>query len=254
MYPLSRMILEEKKMTFEQWLMCVGKSPKSAKNYSQAISSSINKWAKGAHVIKYSITSIETLNEFVSVSENIKKLSIFLTADAKGNGMYSNAPKHYAAYLDDITGQSLSDDIRSISVEQNISETERAQLMNARLGQGKFRKDLIDYWKRCSVTGVNNLRFLIASHIKPWRKATNRERIDVNNGLLLLPNYDKAFDLGYITFNNEGKILISSYLEQPDGFGIKQDQSVAITEGHRVYLKFHRENVFENFIDATGRQ
>ena len=241
-------------MTFEKWLLCIGKSPKSAKNYLQAIEGSISKWAKSSGIIEGSIVDIGSLNEFVLISERIKKLDAFLKFDVRGRGMYSAALKHYAAYLDELTGQTLSDDIVSIISEPNISETTRSQLINARLGQGKFRKDLLNYWKSCSITGFNNSRLLIASHIKPWRKANNKERLDVNNGLLLLPNYDKAFDLGYITFSNEGKILISNHLEQAEEIAIKKGQSICVSEAHIVYLKFHRDHVFENFIDATGRQ
>jgi hypothetical protein len=241
-------------MTFEQWLICIGKSPKSAKNYLQAIEGSISKWAKNAAIIEDSIINIRDLNEFTLISEKIKVLDSFLSFDVKGKGMYSAAIKHYAAYLDELTGQTLTDDIASIVSEKNISETTRSNLINARLGQGQFRKELLNFWKSCSITSFNNPRFLIASHIKPWRIADNKERLDVNNGLLLLPNHDKAFDLGYISFTNEGKILISDSLEKAEDIGIKKCQSIFIKEEHKFYLKFHRDHVFENFIDATGRQ
>ena len=48
------------------------------------------------------------------------------------------------------------------------------------------------------MSGITSTWILIASHIKPWRVSNNNERLDVYNGLLLLPNLDKLFDKGYI--------------------------------------------------------
>ena len=51
------------------------------------------------------------------------------------------------------------------------------------------------------MTGYADTRVLIASHIKPWYRATNEERVNPMNGLILTPNLDKVFDLGLITFD-----------------------------------------------------
>lgn len=60
---------------------------------------------------------------------------------------------------------------------------------------------------------------LVASHIKPWRDSNNQERLDKFNGLLLLANLDKAFDLGFILFTDTGLVMISSQLEEPQFLG-----------------------------------
>jgi HNH endonuclease len=77
-----------------------------------------------------------------------------------------------------------------------------------------------DYWKGCSVTAFPRIDLLVASHIKPWKASNNFERLDVFNGLLLLPNLDRAFELGYISFNEKGTIIISPTLEHPELIGI----------------------------------
>src|SRR5690606_24476070 len=46
------------------------------------------------------------------------------------------------------------------------------------------------------------------SHIKPWKDATNGERTDPNNGLVLSPLYDKLFDKHMISFDEDGKIML----------------------------------------------
>lgn len=92
--------------------------------------------------------------------------------------------------------------------------TERSGLVNSRVGQGAYRKRIIHRWEyKCAVTNFNKLDILIASHIVPWSKATDHERLDVNNGLLLSPTYDALFDKHLITFDNNGKIILSDQIE-----------------------------------------
>src|SRR6058998_3914636 len=66
-----------------------------------------------------------------------------------------------------------------------IGPTFREQLVRARRGQGVFRSNVLLREEYCRVTRVNEPRHLKASHIKPWRDATDSERLDGANGLLL---------------------------------------------------------------------
>jgi hypothetical protein len=89
--------------------------------------------------------------------------------------------------------------------------TESPTLIAGRIGQEKFRKELILLWSgQCSVTKFGEVSLLRASHIKPWKTCNDAERLNKYNGLLLVPNLDAAFDLGYISFTNSGSILINS--------------------------------------------
>jgi putative restriction endonuclease len=74
------------------------------------------------------------------------------------------------------------------------SETERQSLIRARIGQGIFRAEVIAVWQGCSVTGCRIEKLLVASHLVPWKLATNAERLDKFNGLLRTPNLDKLVD------------------------------------------------------------
>ena len=96
-------------------------------------------------------------------------------------------------------------DIEEINSKE-ISKTQKELLMKARIGQGKFRKDLIDLWGKCSVSQFEKVEFLVASHILPWKIATDVERLSKYNGLLLQPNIDKLFDKGFISFDDDGSI------------------------------------------------
>ena len=88
-------------------------------------------------------------------------------------------------------------------------------------------------------------RFLRASHIKPWAVATNQERLDGNNGLMLSPHVDLLFDQGYISFMRSGDVLASEEARSaikawdlgghcPSGFSDDQDR----------YLSYHRQYIF----------
>ena len=77
--------------------------------------------------------------------------------------------------------------------------------------------------------------------------ATNAERLDPHNGLLILPQYDRLFDLGYISFRDDGGILISAVLPRArlPLLGIKEDAGLsAVAAAHRPFLSFHRDRVF----------
>lgn len=138
---------------------------------------------------------------------------------------------------------SMLTDLKSID-ESDSSETEKEELRKARIGQGKFRKNLIDLWNHCSISEFEIVEFLTASHIIPWHKSSNRDRLNKYNGLLLLPNYDKLFDKGYISFDDNGLILLSKKLslESYRKLGIKQtDRLVRIYEENKPFLRIHRE-------------
>ncbi len=140
------------------------------------------------------------------------------------------------------------------TIDQNSSEfialhdTDREQLTTVRVGQNNFRKNLIKIWGKCSVTGVENLEFLHASHIKPWRQSNNEERLSPYNGLLLSPALDTAFDRGFIGFETTGKIVISNKLSREDAgkMAIGQNQRLRqIYPGNLQYLSYHLEHLFD---------
>ena len=232
-------------MNFEKWLVYIGKSVRTAKSYSSAISGSISDWARNAGVITSNLSDMQSVDKFRSIAEKILQLPEFQEKYNKGKGMYSSAMRQFAAYLEDISDETLQEDVEEVINCTGISKTEKSALIGARVGQGKYRSDLIDYWQRCAVTGFSNVRFLIASHIKPWRESGNQERLDPFNGLLLLPNIDKVFDLGFITFTEKGKIIVSEHLEDAENISVTRDMSVAIENEHQAYMKFHRDVIFE---------
>jgi len=133
--------------------------------------------------------------------------------------------------------------------DASLGETERAQLVMARRGQGRFKQNVRRLESRCRVTGVDRLEHLRASHIKPWRESSNEERLDGENGLRLTPTIDHLFDHGFISFENNGSLLVSPTAHRPslDRMGLQQGGRIDVgsfSEGQRQRLEFHRDRVF----------
>lgn len=95
----------------------------------------------------------------------------------------------------------------------DISATTRRALINARLGQGGFRRHMMELWgNRCAVTGCAVPEVLIASHAQAWAEASNTARLDPYNGLLLVASLDRLFDRGLISFGDDGSLLCQPHL------------------------------------------
>lgn len=125
-----------------------------------------------------------------------------------------------------------------------LSSTEKDQMIRARIGQGKFKRDLLKQSDKCRLCSVSDQRFLIGSHIKPWSKCEEKpnERIDPFNGFLLCPNHDSLFDKGLISFNDSGEIIISPSVDTLTRMllNIRDTDVITLDEKHLPYLKWHR--------------
>jgi len=135
--------------------------------------------------------------------------------------------------------------------------TEAVPLVIQRVGQDIFRRGLLDYWEgRCAITGLAVPELLRASHIKPWAKCgSDAERLDVWNGLLLAPHLDAVFDGGFITVADDGAVIVSATLDAAARTVLGLDDALRVRmlhEGHRGYLPWHRERVFESRSGAGG--
>lgn len=101
---------------------------------------------------------------------------------------------------------------------------------------------------KCMVEGLS-YPVLIASHIKPYSHCKNDEpaQFDVNNGLLLSKNMDSLFDLGYMTFDNEGVIIPSKILKEEIVNNLSHYRLLKefINPKRMEYMEYHRNMVFE---------
>lgn len=199
-----------------------------------------------------------------------------LQADGRGNQVYlARVPQPMAEVLigligdkahaiirsasglqSDAGGSSPLRESRDIAIEKAIQaddavpETEKQSLIKSRRGQGLFRERVAAVEPRCRVSGVENPSYRIASHIKPWSKCTNQERLDADNGLLLAPHIDHLFDNGFISFDCDGTLLISPAADSAAlrQMGVPVDVVLNVgpfNEKQKTYLTFHRNEVFK---------
>ncbi len=138
----------------------------------------------------------------------------------------------------------LLEDIQQIDQAHDLPETQRLQLAKARIGQGLFRNLVMLDDPRCRVTGVEDTRLLIASHIKPWRDSTNQERISRYNGIMLSPHVDVLFDRHLLTFEDDGRMRIHASLPKDvlDRWAIHPDKRTnRFRPEQSTFLTHHRQ-------------
>ena len=137
---------------------------------------------------------------------------------------------------------------KEIEAARSIQTEGKEQLIRARMGQGRYREELLRECPYCLITGVSDERFLRASHIKPWIRSSNEERLDPKNGLMLTPTYDFLFDKGFISFGDNGVLLVSPWISPMNQrrLGLSPGKRYRFEwSGRELYLKYHRENIFK---------
>lgn len=137
----------------------------------------------------------------------------------------------------------------------DIGPRECRQLISARVGQGVFRERLERAETTCRVTGIMDRRYLQATHIKPWKDADDREKLDGANGLLLAPHMRLLFERGHISFANDGALLVSQHVNPyvRSAWGLEQPLPARpFSSAQCSYLAYHRQQIFEKI--AGGRR
>ena len=133
-----------------------------------------------------------------------------------------------------------------------IQKTEAERIVKERVGQDIYRDALMNYWGGArAVTGCTLKEALRASHAKPWKDCTSdAERLHVYNGFLLTANL-ALFDKGYISFTDDGLIMVSSVFAfdgaDLQGLGISSEMKLRwIEDRHLEFLGYHHKNVWKN--------
>lgn len=147
----------------------------------------------------------------------------------------------------DLNNIIVAEDSYNYIVSTNEINTDVKRQIIARNGQFLFKQRLLNSQNKCALCEINDVNFLIASHIKPWKDSNHRERLDPNNGLLLCPNHDKLFDSGIISFQDSGKILISNTIDSfnLNAFNILESSSILLSSSAKKNMKWHRKNIFK---------
>ena len=140
-------------------------------------------------------------------------------------------------------------------IPNNITGETRQSMVKTRINQYFFRKMVLaNYGRKCALTGIDISQLLVASHIIPWAE-NEKERLNPENGICLSSLYDKAFDKGLISFNDNGKVLFSRKLKNNVGKDY-YDKYFTSIEGkllaepykyhpNPLFLEWHRDVLFD---------
>ena len=179
---------------------------------------------------------------------NLSYLSVMKLGSADGEVVY------YFRLFHDYLDQFGQVDHPAVGVgegedqEGELPAEERAVVSRARLGQAKYRRALLEECPFCPITMVTDDRILIASHIKPYSHSSAEEKYDPKNGFMFTPTIDYLFDQGFITFEDNKKIVISPWLSKPTvsrlGLRDQTTYSMLPSEGREQYLSYHRASIF----------
>lgn len=193
-----------------------------------------------------STLSFQRVNDlYVRILSDSDKREIYKTSKDASN--IKSALNKYCQFVGGNSEPNLYIEVADVINARNLDQTTKKRIIDARIGQGYFRENVIKVWKGCSISKYEKFDLLIASHIKPWKDSDNKEKLDQYNGLLLKPNYDRLFDKGYISFEDSGDMKISPLLCENDlhAFGVSSsDKLHKVEKEHKFYLAYHRKHRF----------
>jgi HNH endonuclease len=154
-------------------------------------------------------------------------------------------------------GRSLMEDVAEAVIQRrtDISPTQKSDLLRSRHGQGLFRANVEVNEHSCRISGVLDRRHLWARHIKPWCECEDAEKLDGCNGLLLSPHVAHLFERGYISFCDEGDLLVSQEMNPVvlDNWHLQLPLNVGEFRPEQCYyLDHHRREVFQQH--GAGRR
>ncbi len=177
---------------------------------------------------------------------NITYISVVKLANEAGQLVYYF--RLFADYFGDVKHPYLIEkEQNEIEKIENIEE--KITLSRARVGQGRYRTELLKLSPFCPITLVSDDRLLIASHIKPWAKSDGFEKTDPLNGFMLTPTFDFLFDRGFMSFTDDKKTILSPFLSNMtySKLGISDNKTFPHlpTEGRENYLDYHRTEILK---------
>lgn len=173
----------------------------------------------------------------------------------------------------DLTGSKHPNFKQSISNEQikevvkNIQQFEEQEVANYIEGeiispsssrandrpwQSDWKNKVLEETMHCAVSKLSDDRILIGCHIKSvsdcLKEKCGNEK-NTKNGIMMTPTYHKLFDDGFLSFDDQNRILLSTHISsrQYERINLKnlQTSSILDIEPRVIFLKWHRKNVFK---------
>ncbi len=109
-------------------------------------------------------------------------------------------------------GLDVADDVDLELPPTELGRT-RTATVQVRVNQARFRKSvLVGYDSTCCISGLQDERLLIASHIVQWSEDAHN-RLNQRNGLCLSALHDRAYDQGLLTVLPDYTVRVSAKLK-----------------------------------------
>lgn len=194
-------------------------------------------WGTEGRICDVKYYLFETPIDKAVIYNKIKELdgSEYSPFNTKGNvnqGYLYKLTKEEFDVILNIAGIKLDSINVDVLPENSSVGTETLAVGKRRIGQGRYRRDVIRLWDgKCAITGSTIQELLIASHIVPWKDSNSIEKTDEQNSVLLSALYDKLFDKYLITFDDSGKILVSRSIN------LKEKAALSITGAEVIDIK-----------------
>ena len=163
--------------------------------------------------------------------------------DVVPNGSRNAAWQRIRSEIESSEKDGGAGDVSAIRRRTDISKTVKQRLIDARIGQGQFRRDVDKLWNGCcAVSGCTIRQALRASHILAWKHGTDEQRLDGENGLLLTAELDALFDKGLISFSDDGSMIVADRIGRADRKLLRVPRPLRRTPSRRqrTYLADHR--------------
>lgn len=141
----------------------------------------------------------------------------------------------------------VKEEVEELLITFEDSEEVQNKKKVTREKQGKYRAALLENMPFCPFTLVADDRLLVACHIKPFSECdSDEERYDPKNGITMTPTYHTLFDLGFISFEDDGTLLVSPYLSNitRKRLALNEGSKIRLQTGSGKYLSYHREKIF----------
>ena len=219
-------------------------------------------------------TSRDNLNVLSEIClPQITKLSFVKFLDSSTNETYiqlrpfffridltgSNHPNYYQSIpeskskdiikkIEEVSQSEVNEDLEDVlTLPPSITRA------NDRPWQSEWKEKVYEDTMHCAVSKCSEDRILVGCHIKPVAvclkdkcgNETNRK-----NGIMLTPTFHKLFDSGFLSFDNDNRLLLSSHISARnyERLNIKNNQTTSILDlkPRLEFLEWHRKNIFKD--------
>lgn len=163
--------------------------------------------------------------------------------------LYDKKHKKFFIYLKPVIMNinATAEDLESAKIVA-VGEPQKARKIAGRdaADQAKYRQEIISRYSSCVITKVSDPELLVACHLKDYKKCTQQEEFDPFNGVTMTPTMHRIYDLGDMTFTEQGEVVFSDFLRNMDRKNLNLNRTIRVNLNAKSlpYVKWHNEHVF----------